>query len=234
LNRRGVCCECRETGFHVAVNANHYSQLLFNMNDTDSFYPPITTGLKAPYIELGRFGRELQTSAGKSAGQIANFQTALNTWRKAHHRGPETLVREDFGRDYCRLLDLYAESATDSVSARTLKDRLEQLEWWRQVAQNLRSKDMLPPGFADALRAAYKSSGMTKLAICSQAGISVESMKRWLAGKGLPERNTVPRIVALETVLDVPVGTLTSRLPKTRRSGTDDPGSADTRLSVAE
>lgn len=146
------------------------------------------------YSDLLAHGCRHLTEAGRTKGQVANYQTALNKWRALHERSADTELRYDFNRDYPGLMDKFTESCSEAISPRTMKDRLEQLEWWRQVAGQLAVEDTLPPSFSEALRIAYKKSGRTRLALCSEAGLSVESMKRWLAGKGLPERNTIPPV----------------------------------------
>lgn len=179
--------------------------------------------LPATYSELADFGRRVQSTGGRSTGQVANYQTALKTWWECHGRSRTTVVAGDFQAEYARLLDAYISRAQENLSSRTVKDRLEHLEWWRQLATKMQREDSLPPSFGDALRVGYERSGLTQRVLASEAGICVESMKRWLAGKGLPERNTLPAIERLELAMSLPPGSLVSRMPKTRRGQTAAP-----------
>ena len=170
------------------------------------------------YSDLERFGRESLAGDKRSPGQIANFRTALNTWREVHKREWNSQLDADFDTNFDRLFLHYQDVQGEHIAARTLRDRCEQLLWWRRALEAMRGKDTLPASFSGALNLAFERSGLTKAALCRMAGISAPTFNRWLSKNHLPERSSSHLIGAVESALDLSPGTLTRRLPARRRA----------------
>lgn len=185
--------------------------------DTDTAVPP-GAETHSSYSDLERFGRESLTADSRSPGQIANFRTALNSWRQVHQRENNCHVGADFDTAFDRLFLRYQDILGERISARTLQDRCEQLLWWRRTVEAMRGKDTLPASFSGALVLAFERSGLTKAAVCRMAGISAPTLNRWLSKSHLPERSSTHLIEAVEGVLDLSPGTLARRLPARRRA----------------
>jgi hypothetical protein len=170
------------------------------------------------YSDLEQFGRESLTADNRSLGQIANFRTALNSWREVHQREMNSQVGTDFDTAFDRLFLHYQDIQGERISSRTLQDRCEQLFWWRRTLEAMRGKDTLPASFCGALTVAFERSGLTKSALCRDAGISKPTFDRWLSKNHLPERSSAHLIGAVESALDLTPGTLARRLPARRRA----------------
>lgn len=188
-----------------------------------STYPGAET--HSSYSDLERFGRESLTADNRSPGQIANFRTALNTWREVHQRERNSQVAADFDAAFDRLFLHYQDVQGERIGARTLRDRCEQLLWWRRTLEAMRGQDTLPASFSGALTVAFERSGLTKAALCRMAAISAPTLNRWLSKNHLPERSSNHLIEAVERALDLSPGTLARRLPARRRARYERTGS---------
>lgn len=189
---------------------------------TDHPVTPATwTNLRSTYTELESRGIELLTSGKKSAGHIANFKTAIRAWRTVHSRDASTPLGKDFGERFDSLFQRFQDVQSEDVAARTLKDRVEQLMWWRSVALETALEDILPASFSGALHFAYQRSGLTRAALCRASGICMGTLKRWFAGDGLPEHDSLHAVRALEETLELRPEALLSRIPKKRRVGSE-------------
>ncbi|GAB3766253.1 hypothetical protein GCM10028796_25200 [Ramlibacter monticola] len=119
------------------------------------------------------------------------------------------------------LFQRFQDVQSENVAARTLKDRVEQILWWRSVAIGMANDDTLPESFSGALHLAYQRSGLTRAALCRASGICMGTLKRWFAGDGLPEHDSLHAVRALEKVLDVRPDTLICRIPARRLRGSE-------------
>lgn len=183
--------------------------------------PASRTNLRSTYADLESRGIDLLTSVKKSPGQIANFKTAVRAWRSVHARDASTPVAKDFGELFDSLFQRFQDIQSEDIAARTLKDRVEQLLWWRSVALELALDDTLPASFSGALHLAYQRSGLTRAALCRASGICMGTLKRWFAGEGLPEHDSLHAVRALEETLELRPETLLSRIPNKRRVGSE-------------
>ena len=186
------------------------------MTEQKSSIPTTQTSLRSTYADLESRGTDLLASRKKSTGQIANFKTALRAWRSVHARDASTPVGRDFGELFDPLFQRFQDIQSEEVASRTLKDRVEQILWWRSVAMELALDDTLPASFSGALHLAYQRSGLTRAALCRASGICMGTLKRWLAGEGLPEHDSLHAVRALEETLELRPETLLSRIPNKR------------------
>jgi len=216
----GFVDEVRENKFHEAVNRSTQQPELMKQENQSALDTSVSPGAEthSSYCDLERFGRESLTADNRSLGQIANFRTALNSWREVHQREMNCQVGADFGTAFDRLFLHYQDIQGERISPRTLQDRCEQLLWWRRTLEAMRGKDTLPASFCGALTVAFERSGLTKSALCRDAGISKPTFDRWLSKNHLPERSSSHLIGAVENALDLSPGTLARRLPARRRA----------------
>lgn len=179
------------------------------------------TGVEAfsSYADLERAGRQRMTADGRSAQQVANFVTALNSWRDLHQREKKSVIKDDFDSAFDRLFLRYQDVLSERLAPRTLSDRCEQLIWWRRLLETLRGHDTLPSSFSEALNVAFARSGLTRAALCRAAGIPVTSLKQWLATKeNFAEPCSEQYVRAIELALDLSPGTLGRRISVRRRA----------------
>jgi len=170
------------------------------------------------YSTLLTLGAEQLKKEGLTPQPIANLCSALRLWMRVHGFNESRMVDEDFGPSFDKLLLRFSDAIATSHRSRTQRDRQEQLLRWTRVVATLKRVDALPVGFLDALRVAVSTIGMPARAVAREAGISTSTFSNWLDGKVLPRGTTVSQVPKLETVLQLPAGTLLNRLPSTRRN----------------
>lgn len=88
----------------------------------------------------------------------------------------------------------------------------------RSLAQREMKQASMPPGFSEALRWALSRAGMSIRGLAKEAGISQKTIEGWLRGA---QPSSKERIRRIEDALDLPPGTLVSRM---RRWGVNDTG----------
>jgi hypothetical protein len=169
------------------------------------------------YEALAQFGADILRDQGRSQGQVSNFLTALRAWCKHAGRSQGTTFSDDMGASFDKMFLNFQDVESELVSPRTLKDRCEQILWWRKVADQVKGQDLLPPAFSDALEAAFRKSGFTKAALCREAGLSAPTLDNWLAGRRLPVQASTHLVTGVEAALELSPGTLAKRLPLRRR-----------------
>ncbi len=173
----------------------------------------------ASYGALERAGRNRLTSEGRSPQQVANFVTALTSWCRIHKRKKDDLVKVDFLECFDTLFLRFQDVSAESIAARTLSDRCEQMLWWRRLFESSQGEDTLPTNFHEALRIAFARSGLTKAALCRNSGISAPTLNRWLGELcAVNEPFSSQQIGDLESALDLSPGTLCKRLSVKRRA----------------
>lgn len=172
----------------------------------------------ATYNGLLEFGKKRLHAAGRSPQQIANFASALNGWICSNHRGRDDVIGADFEAEFDARFLRYQDERREEIGQRTLKDRCEQILWWRNIYEAFSEGDTLPVTFSDALRFAFERSKLTKAGLCRLIGCSQPTLDRWLKGDHMPELASEPLIRAAESALGLPDGTLVRRLPLRRRT----------------
>ena len=182
----------------------------------DSAFRPAEQQTSYAYLEM--VGRKKLLSDGRGAGQVANFVTALNAWRTIVRRDTRDLLGADFNAGFDKLFLHYQDVLAEKIAPRTLKDRCEQILWWRAAANEQSGADKLPKSFSEALTVVFERSGMTKVALCRMAGISAPTLNRWL-GSGVTQSEPGANflVTEVERALDLTEGTLSRRLSVRRR-----------------
>lgn len=170
------------------------------------------------YHWLAHRGSQVLSELGRSKGHVDNCLTALRAWRRHNSRDEHAALKDDFGAGFDKLFQHFQDVEVECVSPRTLKDRCEQILWWKKTAEFVRGEDALPASFPDALTVAHRRSGLTKAALCREAKMSLPTLDNWLAGKHLPVRASAQLVQALEEALELTPGTLAKRLPPRRKA----------------
>lgn len=182
---------------------------------------PESIGVEAfsSYADLEREGRQRMATDGRSPQQIANFVTALKSWRDVHRREKKSVVKDDFDLAFDKLFLYFQDVLSERLASRTLNDRCEQMLWWRRLLETLRGHDTLPASFSEALNVAFARSGLTKAALCRASGLSAPALNRWLAtNENFAEPGLEQHVRAVELALDLSPGTLRRRLSVRRRA----------------
>ncbi len=170
------------------------------------------------YADLERMGRKKLLADGRSQPQVSNFVTALNAWCSTHQREKSHLIRLDLTDEFDKRFLRYQDILSEKIAPRTLKDRCEQILWWRQTFIELLGIDILPQSFGEALTVAFQRSGVTKAELCRTVGFSGPTLDRWLTSDvNLTEPSSIPLVTDLERALDLTPGTLSKRLSTQRR-----------------
>lgn len=170
-------------------------------------------------MTYGQFLDHGITLFGPAAKQQAkNFASALRLWVQVHGYSFEKRVGEEFSVDFDKFFLRFSDVIAERLAPRTQRDRQEQLLRWRRIAQELREHDLLPAAFSDALQHCLNASPLTLAQIARDSGIGVHSLRYWAAGRGQPRGAAVNELAGLEATLELPAGTLASRLPPARRT----------------
>lgn len=191
------------------------------MTNRDRIGAPIPTLLsnasQPTVAQLKAAGISALSNAGRSQQQIRNCVSALNGFIHLFSLDDSSplgaLFREEFDKRFIH----YQDVMTDSLARRTLKDRCEQILFWRTTHDALPDEDRLPASFSLALSIAFAHSGLTKAAVCRAIGLAAPSFNRWLDGSGFPSSNCVSQVSDLEALFQLPKGTLVRRLPQRQR-----------------
>jgi len=182
---------------------------------------PATTPNAPVRLTYAEFEAQVRTrlaQEGWNAQRIANIASALNGWLRALKLDKRALIGSEFGDGFATSFRHYEDVIAGSLSARTQKDRQEQILVLRRLFDALVVDDLLPASFGDALTYVVSRSGASLAHLGRVAGISAPTLGYWMSGRGTPQRvTTLATLCALERELGLPGGTLVKRLPHRRR-----------------
>lgn len=168
------------------------------------------------YSDLKRAGLHIYDAAGRSSQQLANLASALHLWMRTHKVEADTVVGEQFATQFDDLFLVFQDLQRERLSARTLKDRCEQVLLWRRIAQTVCVSDALPESFSDAVKQAIEASGLSRAAVARRAGFPPTAIANWLHSKALPHVSSYDLVLRLEQALGLPKEALLRRLPPAR------------------
>jgi integrase len=166
------------------------------------------------YATVRSAGLERFTAGGKSPLVVRNLETVLNAWLRWCRLGDDAVVsREMDEAEFPRSLGLWSADMTqEGLAPRTISDRLEMIEAWRQVVVELTKGDVLPQAFADALADVIKRRGVSAPSLVKGCGVELSTLSAWRAGRRRPDLGQREQVVALEDALRLQQGTLSRRL----------------------
>jgi transcriptional regulator with XRE-family HTH domain len=170
------------------------------------------------YGQLLEHGCRYLESKGVPTQQIKNLASALRLWIQTHGYSAERIISEEFGVEFDASFLRYSDAIAERLAPRTQRDRQEQMLRWRRIAELLRKRDVLPADFSAALRLTLSASPLAIRKVARDSGIPVHNLKRWAKGERQPAAASIKDVARLETVLELPVGTLVTRLPLARRT----------------
>lgn len=170
------------------------------------------------YASLLEHGCKYLASEGVNGQQVKNLASALRLWVKTHGFSEDKLVAEELGSEFDRYFVRFCDAHADRLAQRTQRDRQEQVLRWRRIAEALRLADTLPATFAGALAQALRVSPLARTHVARECGLTVKQLEYWTSGRGQPRYDVVSLVPKLEVVLELPEGTLLSRLPLARRT----------------
>lgn len=184
-----------------------------------SLYAPQTFAAAGmTYAQLLHHGCEYLVSEGMGHQQVKNLASALRLWVNAHGFAMDRVIADEFGADFDRQFTRFCDVIEEGRAARTQRDRQEQLIRWRRIAEALRHRDTLPTSFSEALAHCLRVSPLTFQQAARDSGFPVTTLRNWASGKGQPRGSAVSQLSKLEATLELPKGTLVSRLPLARRT----------------
>ena len=170
------------------------------------------------YAQLLRHGCEYLEAEGMAGQQVKNLASALRVWVSTHGYVLEKIVAEEFGTDFDKYFTRFCDVIAERLTTRSQRDRQEQVIRWRRIAEALRRKDTLSAVFSEALNQCLNVSPLTRRQIARDSGMPVTTLAYWSSGRGQPRGEAVNQVPRLEVVLELPKGTLVSRLPLARRT----------------
>lgn len=169
------------------------------------------------YAHLLKHGRQYLQTSGKSPQQVNNLVSALRTWIDVLGFSENRVVAEEFSSRFDEHFDQFCSSIEQRLAMRTQRDRQEQILRWRRIAIALRVKDTLPSSFAEAVSHCLSVSPLTRRQIARDTGVTTNTLHLWSTGERKPIGQSLAFVPRLEQALEVPAGSLTSRLPLARR-----------------
>jgi len=185
---------------------------------TSSVEDALTIKSLLTYESLLEHGSAYMRQQGMGNQQVKNICSALRSWLEVHGFSAGKLLGDEFRQDFDRHFLRYCDAISERVAPRTQKDRQEQILRWRRVAEALRKRDTLPESFAAALAHCTSASPLSKAEIARTCGISPQTLAYWTSGLGAPRGESLFAVAKLEEVLEVPVGSLTGRVPLARHT----------------
>lgn len=180
--------------------------------------PALAATAPLTYEQLLHHGCMLAAQEGMQEQQVKNLASALRQWIARHGFSTSRLVGDDFAGNFDELFRRHCDDIAEDLAQRSQRDRQELLLRWRRIAKLLRRQDTLPQDFGAALAQCLKASSMSMAALAREVGLSPTAIRHWIAGKGWPIGSTLQHVTKIETVLELPVGALTSRVPLARRT----------------
>lgn len=175
-------------------------------------------GVALTYQRLLESGCQLLKTEGLKTQQIRNLASALNSWIRVHGYSMARIVGDEWGSGFDQHLLSFSDRSSEKLSPRTLRDRQEQLIRWRRITVALRVADTLPNSFSAALLHALQVSPVSRAQVARECGVTVRQLEYWCSGDGQPRFDVVDVVPKLEAVLELPQGSLLSRLPLARRT----------------
>lgn len=170
------------------------------------------------YTQLLDHGCRLLESEGVPSQQVRNLASALRLWIRTHGYVTNKVVSVEFGCDFDKFFTRFTDAIAEHLAPRTQRDRQEQVLRWRRIAAALQQHDNLPTKFSEALEHCLRASPLSRRQIARDSGTSTNTMKYWAGGAGQPRGEAIHVVARLEETLELPKGTLVSRLPLARRT----------------
>jgi integrase len=175
-------------------------------------------GFAITYGRLKEHASAIQAAKDVSHQQVMNFASALNGWMKRLGLTDATIVGDEMTTGFDACFVRHQDHLLAKLSRRTARDQAEHLLTWRRYFDECRHVDTLPADFKTAFAALVASSGMTMAELSRASGVAVTTIRSWLLQESMPVAYSAPAIGRLESVLQVPQGTLLHRLPGRRYS----------------
>ena len=208
-----------------AVNRQHNTPYMLEPKTDISFLPPsnLTEAPRASrptpmtYGQLLEHGKRYLSEQGISRQQVNNLLSALRRWIDAQGFSLSRVVAEEFDLEFDLHFARYCDALED-LAPRTQGDRQEQILRWKRIVAALRTRDTLPDSFHEALAHSIELSPLPRRQIALDAGMGTNTLYLWSTGGTKPSPALFPIVARLEEVLELPQGTLQSRLPLLRRA----------------
>lgn len=177
---------------------------------TREIRPMLTYALLLAHVTAALRRKLLVGDGHRDPQQVRNRRYHLRALLRVAGKTETDVIGEDFGAGFDALCDRAVRSV---ASDRTRADLRRGLCWWRrQYNELLREKSYQaaaqPAGsLADLLRQQIAASGLTRSGTAVRAEIPPPTLYSWLAGHA-PGPAALPRLARLESVLELPAGTL--------------------------
>lgn len=177
--------------------------------------PSISQGFSLKYSELRERARRQLEQDGWKANRVANFMVAFNGWLKCHDMDDHHIVGQEMQAAFDATSLAYINWLREKgISERTQRDRFDFLLLLRKLHRDLSCQDELPKAFGLAIIQLIERDPRSTAVIGSEAGIPKSTIESWVAERHTPSQRNAAQVRNLETVLNIPNGTLTSRLEK--------------------
>lgn len=194
---------------------------------TREIRPMLTYAFLLAHVTAALRRKLLVGDGQRNPQQVRNRRYQLRALLHAAGKTETDVIGEDFGAGFDTLCDRAVRSVP---SDRTRADLRRGLCWWRrQYNELLREKSYQPAvqpvgSFADLLHQRIAASGLTRSGTAVRAEIPPPTLYSWLAGHA-PGPAALPRLARLESVLELPAGTLAKYALPARGTGAPAPAS---------
>lgn len=145
---------------------------------------------------------------------LRNEQSAIDDWIAHWKLSPSQPVGEELGVRFVECLLQYLTACESRELARqTVLDRKSIITKLRESFLELWRTGGLPDDFVGALMELVKKAGTSVHQLSRKVGMPTATLYHWINRTRIPNPKAIKHVRKLERVLEVPPGTLSSRLP---------------------